>query len=1041
MTFNLLVLLTSLSFARSEIPPVKELPKDRIAERELSGIPHRYRLHLRPMQFARIEIDKIGVDIVVRIYNPGGTKVLEMNGPDETDGTEPVSVLSEMQEADYLIELLKVDKNARPGKYRIKLIECRDAVPTDTDYIAAQSAFAAGMHLLNAQDDEPSRREGIARLQQSLKLWGKENAEPFRMAQALHGIGYAWDLLSDERQAIESYKDALRFWATADYPRGEARTLSSLGAAYVSLGEYDEGLGFFNSSLPLRRKAADLRGEAWTLSNIVSATTDLGDLENALNRANDLLPIWRELNDKNGESHTLNEIGIIYARLGESESALTSFNQVIDLCRAAHNRDREATALTNIGRMYASRGDPKQALEYFEQALQLRVLVGDRYGQAYTLQGIGSAYRDLRETSKALGSYKKALALNQQVGDRRGEAESLTALGLILDLDGDSAQALTNLNRALLLRQQTKDSMGEASARYSMARIENKLQEWDQALQNLKEAIQSAESARTRLTNLSHRTSYFSTVHDYFGAYINVLMQLNSNRPAHGYADEALTISERAKARVLLEMLREGNTEIRRGVDPALLARRQSLSRRLDGKTDYQTRLLSGPHTEKEAAKTAQELTTILSELEGTDARIRQISPYFTSLMQPQPLSAYQIRKSVVDGDTVLLEYYLGEDQSYLWAVSSDATTSFALPKRSEIEAAAQRFLMLLTARGLKITGEAAQDRNLRIRRADQAYWPAAVTLSKMVLGPAYAAIAGKRLLVVPDGILNYIPFTALPDETERLPLLAGHAVVNIPSASTLGLLREKTESRPVPSRLLAVFADPVFEETDSRLPHKPRTNSAGARERSLHRSAIDLGLTTGTIQLPRLPFTRVEAQAIASGSGSRATSLALDFDATRDRILGGELREYRMIHFATHGLINNVHPELSGLVFSLFDRSGNHRSGFLKLEDVYNLSLAADLVVLSACRTGLGKDSVGEGLVGLTRGFMYAGARRVVASLWDVDDVGTARLMEKFYNFMLEKHLEPVEALRQAQLNLWSSKRWSNPYYWAAFSFQGDWK
>ena len=166
----------------------------------------------------------------------------------------------------------------------------------------------------------------------------------------------------------------------------------------------------------------------------------------------------------------------------------------------------------------------------------------------------------------------------------------------------------------------------------------------------------------------------------------------------------------------------------------------------------------------------------------------------------------------------------------------------------------------------------------------------------------------------------------------------------------------------------------------------------------------------------------------------------ALDFEASRSTAMSGILAKYRIIHFATHGLLNNKHPELSGLVLSLVDKQGKTRDGFLKLQDIYDMKLRADLVVLSGCQTGLGEEINGEGLVGLTRGFMYAGASRVVASLWSISDLATATLMAEFYKSM-ENGMRPAAALRAAQIQMWKQQQWKSPYYWAAFQIQGEWR
>jgi CHAT domain-containing protein len=190
-----------------------------------------------------------------------------------------------------------------------------------------------------------------------------------------------------------------------------------------------------------------------------------------------------------------------------------------------------------------------------------------------------------------------------------------------------------------------------------------------------------------------------------------------------------------------------------------------------------------------------------------------------------------------------------------------------------------------------------------------------------------------------------------------------------------------------------------------------------------------------------RLRFSRQEADAVAALAPANGSLKATDFAASRATATSPELGGYRIVHFATHGLVNNHNPELSGIVLSLVDEAGRPQDGFLRLHDIYNLKLGADLVVLSACRTALGKDIRGEGLVGLTRGFMYAGAPRVLASLWNVDDRATSQLMRQLYVGVLKQNQSPAAALRAAQVAMWKSSRWQSPYYWAAFAMQGEWR
>jgi CHAT domain-containing protein len=355
-------------------------------------------------------------------------------------------------------------------------------------------------------------------------------------------------------------------------------------------------------------------------------------------------------------------------------------------------------------------------------------------------------------------------------------------------------------------------------------------------------------------------------------------------------------------------------------------------------------------------------------------------------------------------------------------------------------------------------------------------------TLSRMLLAPVAPILGRKRLVVVADGALHYVPFAALPEPRDEgggmrdegnavihpsslrpHPLIVNREVVNLPSASVLMVLRQETEGRRPAPRSVAVLADPVFDRADARVagaltskksarpkgdgPREPDDKAAShaapdtLAQSDFKQAALDADMASAAPSIPRLRFSRREATAIlASASDGRATA-ALDFRANRATATGVELSQFRHIHFATHGLLNSTHPQLSGIVLSLVDERGEAQDGYLRLHEVFNLNLPAELVVLSACQTGLGKEVRGEGLVGLTRGFMYAGSPRVAASLWKVDDAATADLMAAFYRGMLKEGLPPSAALRRAQVEMLAQKHRQSPYYWAAFVLQGEWK
>jgi CHAT domain-containing protein len=591
--------------------------------------------------------------------------------------------------------------------------------------------------------------------------------------------------------------------------------------------------------------------------------------------------------------------------------------------------------------------------------------------------------------------------------------------------------------------------VGEAQSLYQIARVERDRGNLIEARKTIEAELVISDSLRSKVSSRELLASYSASVKGSYDLYVDLLMRLNQREPSEGFGALALKVAESARARTLLELLGEARAHIRKGVEPTLLEREQSLRELLNAKGEGQVRLLSGKHTDEQAASAAKEIEALKADYDQVNAQIRSTSPHYAALTQPEALGLEGIQKEVVDEETALLEYALGDEHSYVWLVRPGSIKVFPLSKRSEIEMAARRIYDLLTERNRRVKFERTEDRQARIARADFGYPKAAAALSQMLLGPVAGELGAKRLLIVADGALQYIPFAALPSPASpvgSIPLGAEHEVISLPSASVLAVLRKEIAGRAPPPKTVAILADPVFERDDERLKRAGKVfeQSAKARPPSdspLVRSAQDLGLEEGgQLRIPRLPFTRREAESIFSLAPATGRKETLDFDANRAAATSEDLGQYRFVHFATHGFLNSLHPELSGLVFSLVDREGKDQDGFLPALEVYNLKLPVDLVVLSGCRTGLGKDVKGEGLVGLTRGFMYAGAARVLVSLWDVDDEATAALMTRFYEGMLGKrHLSAAAALRAAQISIAKEERWRSPYYWAAFILQGE--
>ncbi|MEG3922143.1 CHAT domain-containing protein, partial [Microcoleus sp. T3_A4] len=730
---------------------------------------------------------------------------------------------------------------------------------------------------------------------------------------------------------------------------------------------------------------------------------------------------------------TLNNIGGVYSELGEKQKALEYYSQSLPLFRAVGDRSGEAATLNNIGGVYSELGEKQKALEYYSQSLPLSRAVGNRSGEALTLNNIGNIYSDLGEKQKALEYYSQSLPLSRATGNRYGEATTLNNIGFVYSELGEKQKALEYYSQSLPLSRATGDRAGEATIFSNIAYTKRDLNNLPEALNDIESSLKIIENLRTKIASPELRSSYFATVQNYYEFYIDLLMQLHKTNPKSGYDTKALEASERSRARSLLELLFESNANIREGISPDLLQQEKSLQQQLDTIEKQRIEAVSTPNpNQTKIAEIDKQRLALLEQYQQLQTKIRTASPRYAALTQPQPLTLPEIQKQILDENTILLQYSLGTNRSYLWVVTSTRVTSSELPKRADIETAAKEFLETITSPIQRdIPQQVAQ---------------ASANLGQVILQPVAAQLGNKRLLIVPDGVLHYTPFQALTlaqtaGQNTNVPLIVEHEIITLPSASSLAILRQNYGDRKPPGRTLAILADPVFSPEDERI--KGKITQATTEKLEANNLGLNRSLRASNRQWPpeRLPFTRQEAQTISSLFPSASTRQILDFDASRTTATDGNLVNYQIIHFATHGLANSKNPELSGIVMSIVDDKGNLVNGFLRLTDIFNLKLAANLVVLSACQSGMGQNVKGEGMVGLTRGFMYAGAQRVAVSLWSVDDEGTAVLMQKFYQKMLQQKLAPAAALRAAQMEMMQEEKWKSPYYWAAFTLQGEWK
>lgn len=908
---------------------------------------------------------------------------------------------------------------------------------------------------------EPARAipfyEAAITLRQSLAdKWGEGHLR--------NNLGHLYSRLGKNVAALDHYNAALSLWRELGVRDQELNTLNNVATANVELGNASVAFEQFNNLLIACEQDRQLCPEA-SIRNGLGMIYDIwGQPSEAFEQFNLALQLFEsQQGGERGKANVRDNLGMLYAGLNDSQEALVQFQLALTIRTTLTTPGDEATTRSNIGYAQTLLGNRAEALSQLQQALTLSDVSNVRF-KGYTLMRLGIVYASSGEKLRALTYYNQALELITSIGDVRGQA---IILDRIAELDGSSNEVAAARKHYLEARrrwQEVGDLQGEAEALYGLARLERRQRNLSQARKNIVEAIQKVELLRTSTTNHRLRRTYFEARHDYYALETDIRMQLyfelraaNDLNGAQQELEAALFAAERARARNLLDLLTESRADIRKGVDPQLLDRERRQRNQLSENLELLQNILAQKGEETRKTAVQQQVRSLQRSLDDTQAEIRKQSPRYAALTQPQPLRPNQI-KALLDDDTCILQYALADEGSYLWLITRQEILPYVLAPKARIE---QAGAALQKAIRIYEPPDASVDkvkRALELRQAEFTFQRRARELTNLILDPVAAKLANKRLVIIADGALQYIPFAALPVPNGSGPttssrsnqgftyLIARHEILYEPSASALGLLRSDSPGRA--TRSVAVIADPVFSNHDERVKSGVPTDKSEPVPffeemllKRILRDAGDTGSAEGS-RLTRLRYSRVEAEAIAAAAPPGSFMEALDFDANRGTMLSEDLKQFRIIHIATHGVLNPAYPELSGLVFSLVDKQGQRRPGFLRLSDIYNLNLNADLVVLSACQSGIGEQLKSEGMLGLTRGFMYAGAERVVATLWKVDDIATSELMKRFYTHILSGGKPASVALRQAQLDMLASGDKSlPPFYWAGFVLQGEWK
>jgi len=995
-----------------------------------------YSVELRAGDYLAVDTNELGLDLKFAVLDPQGGILAEQETRHSPYSDDQIRLIARSP-GEHRLSVTTGSANA--GMYRLAVVAIRPATPNDANDAAAVDAWQRGLRAeyLNTPEGLRAAVDGYA----TAAAHYRANADPGGEARVQMRMGRVFFLLGERGAAIEHTRQALELSRRSGNRAGEASAANNLGAIYQELGQPGLAIDYFRQALPPIRETGDRYKEAIVRHNLGWYHQTLGEASEAAAYYRQALPLWVEAGNLAGQGASLNNLGLLAYQLNDIDKAADRFGQALALRRQAGDVAGEAQTLANLAIVHVERGEPERARELLGDSLAVARRVQGQREEIYALMWLAVIHADPASDEVAQLS-RAALAGARKLGDRRGEAAALVRLGAWHVARGEREAALEQYAAALALHRATADARGEAATLLALARFHAGGGDLEPALDTALQAVGVVESLRGQVVQPDLQLSWFASVQGFYATLIDILMRLHERAPGAGHDARALQASERARARGLLDMLSERQDNLTGEVDPQLLERERDLRRVLNAQDQRLRNLLAGSSGTDEVAAARRAVDEAVRDLHQLRGEIRARSPRYAELTQAQSLDIGAVQAQL-DADTLVLEYWLGTERSYVWVVSRDALRSRVLPAADVIDEASRRYLAALAARPpAQATVSSAERAAAQVRMRQLA-----AELGRILPEEIFGELAHRRLIVVGHGAIEYLPLAVLSSPSgadDGAMLVEEREIVYLPSLSVLAAMRTPSPG-DAPDKTIAVFADPVFSADDPRVARRtpgrsppPVQQLASAEDiEDLQRSSTEAGLSA----LRRLRFSRLEAEAIAALVPASQRFEAIDFRASRATVLDGGLEQYRIVHFATHGLMNDTHPELSGLVLSAVDEEGRPLDALLRMHDIFGLSLRAELVVLSACQTALGREIDGEGLVGLTRGFMYAGAPRVIATLWNVDDRATTALMRHFYAAVLERKVPPAAALREAQSALRNDRRWASPYYWAGFVLSGDWR
>ncbi len=883
--------------------------------------------------------------------------------------------------------------------------------------LVADSLYALGTSIRGNEQDREKAIEYYQVALEQYKNIGDERGE----GEILGGMGLIFSSI-DIQKSLSYYQEALKIREKVDDKQLTGNSLNSIGATYFNLEDFPQAILYFDRAEALRTEIGDLSNLRRTQSLKAGAYLALGESLNnagkypeAMENLEKALEINRNLNSRSGVGDVLNQIGFVYSNLGEYNLALDKINEAAVIMKEENNVAGLAGVYNHLGIVFQMSGRVEKASEYFNNSLKIYEENKDQINVVAVLSNLGTLFFDIKDYVKAKEYHHKALQISREINEKELEVNCLLNLANDQSLLGKLVESKSSYESGLKIAWSlnSPDLIWRLLA--GMAENYEMRGEFDKAIELNDSSLNILEGIRSTLKSEEQKASFMARERFAFEDVINMLSNFHEKDRTKGYDILAFNYAERSKSRAFLDLLAESLANVREGANNELLKKQDEILVSLtEAKQSLEQESKTEQYDQQKVSELKEKIKVKEEELSKIQQEIRKTNPRYADLQYPQPVSLEEVQALCPDKNTIILEYSVGDSSSCLWAITRSAHQLFKLPGRKALQ-------------------EQIETLRYALLNPDQAnnefFTQGGYSLYRQLLQPAEPYLTKKsNLVIIPDGILNYLPFEVLLTEAKGigpgtsfsgLPFLVKKYPVSYgQSASVLrSLLSEQTgekQSDPVNKKLIA-FGDPVYENSDDT-----------------SRSSVK--------SYKRLEYSGKEVENIASFFKKGNAEIYLRNDATEENVKReGELKKFNYVHFATHGYIDEDKPDFSSLVITQDNNS--EEDGFLQATEIFNLNLNADLVVLSACQTGLGKMIRGEGMVGLTRAFMYAGTPSVLVSLWSVSDVSTSTLMGEFYRNLVKQKLSKTEALRKAQLSLLGNKKFAHPFYWAPFVLVGDWR